>query len=122
MCITRGTKRAKKVGHLEKQDVNKLTRDIDDDWNNMVVSEINDHIVRLSVLQRDFHWHLHKNSDELFFVIEGMLYVDRVDRTEEIGPGQMITIPKNVRHRTRSNSRTNILCFESESNEITDDV
>jgi hypothetical protein len=63
-------KMAKKVGHLEKQDVNELTRDIDDDWNNFVVSEINDHDVRLSVLQRDFHWHLHKNSDELFYMIE----------------------------------------------------
>jgi mannose-6-phosphate isomerase-like protein (cupin superfamily) len=113
---------AKKVGHLEKQDVNELTRDIDDDWNNFVVSEINDHVVRLSVLQRDFHWHLHKNSDELFFVIEGKLFVDLVDHTEEIGPSQMITIPKNVRHRTRSNSRIIILCFESESNEITGDV
>ena len=77
-----------------------MTRDIDDDWNDFVVSEINDHVVRLSVLQRDFHWHLHKNSDELFFVIEGKLFVDPEDRTEEIGPGQMITIPKNVRHRT----------------------
>jgi hypothetical protein len=57
----------KKVGHLEKQDVNELTRDFDDVWKNIVVSEINDHVVRLSVLQRDFHWHLHKNSDELFF-------------------------------------------------------
>jgi mannose-6-phosphate isomerase-like protein (cupin superfamily) len=81
-----------------------------------------DHVVKLSVLQRAFHWHLHKNSDELFYVIEGMLFVDLEDRTEEIGPGQMITIPKNVRHRTRSDSRTIILCFESESNEITGDV
>ncbi len=122
MCITKGMKMAKKVGHHEKQDVNELTRDIDDDWNNFVVSEINDHNVRLSVLQRDFHWHLHKNSDELFYMIERMLYVDLVDRTGEIGPGQMITIPKNVRHRTRSKLRTIVLCFESESNEITGDV
>ena len=59
---------AKKVGHLEKHDVNELTRDIDDDWNNFVVSEINDHVVRLSVLQRDFHWHLHKRIVTNFFM------------------------------------------------------
>jgi mannose-6-phosphate isomerase-like protein (cupin superfamily) len=112
----------RKVGHLEKMDVNELTEGIKDDWNNFVVSEVNDHVARLSVLQRDFHWHLHKNSDELFYVIEGKLFVDLEDRIEEIGPGQMITIPKNVRHRTRANSRTIILCFESASNVITGDM
>jgi mannose-6-phosphate isomerase-like protein (cupin superfamily) len=55
-------------------------------------------------------------------MIEGMLFVDPEDRTEEIGPGQMITIPKKVRYRTRSDLRTISLCFESESNEITGDV
>jgi len=112
----------KKVGHLQKLDVNELTKDINDDWKNFVVGEINDHVARLSVLQRDFHGHLHKNSDELFYVIEGKLFVDLEDRSEEICPGQMITIPKNVRHRTRSDSRTIILCFESASNDITGDV
>lgn len=112
----------RKVGHLQKLDVNELTKDINDDWRNVVVGEINDHVARLSVLQRDFHWHLHKNSDELLYVIEGKLFVDLEDRVEEIYPGQMITIPKNVRHRTRSNSRTIILCFESASNDITGDV
>ncbi len=108
----------KKTGHLEKLDVRELTRDINDDWKNFVVSEINDHVVRLSVLQRDFHWHFHRNSDELFYVIEGKLYVDLDDRTEEIGAGQMITVPKNVRHRTRADSRTLILCFESKDNDV----
>jgi len=112
----------KKVGHLEKLDVNELAKDINDDWKNFVVSEINDHVVRLSVLQRDFHWHLHKNSDELFYVVEGKLFVEFEDRTEELGPGQMITIPKNVRHRTRSNQRAVILCFESRDNDVTGDV
>jgi mannose-6-phosphate isomerase-like protein (cupin superfamily) len=112
----------RKLGQLEKLDVNELTKGIKDDWKNFVVSEINDHVARLSVLQRDFHWHLHKNSDELFYVIEGKLFVDLEDRSEEIGPGQMITIPKNVRHRTRSDSRTVILSFESASNVITGDM
>jgi len=99
-----------------------LTKNINDDWKNFIVSEINDHVVRLSVLQRDFHWHLHNNSDELFYVIKGKLFVDLDDRTEEISPGQMITIPRRVRHRTRANVRTFILCFESKDNNITGDL
>ena len=105
-------------GHLTKLDVKDLTKDINEDWKNFVVSEINNHVARLSVLQRDFHWHSHSESDEMFYVIDGKLFVDLEDRTEEIFPGQLITIPKNIKHRTRSDERTLILCFESKDNDI----
>ena len=104
------------LGHLQKIDVNELTKDIIDDWKNFDVSDINDHVVRLSVLQRDFHWHHHTDSDELFFVISGKLFVDFEEKTEELNSGQMITITKNTKHRTRSKERTLILCFESKIN------
>lgn len=110
------------TGQLEKLEVNILTQEIQDDWINFVVSDINDHVVRLSVLQRDFHWHLHSNSDELFYVVKGELFVDLEDSTEVIAPGQMITIPKNVLHRTRSNQRTVLLCFESKDNDVVGDT
>ncbi|SDN39613.1 Mannose-6-phosphate isomerase, cupin superfamily [Desulfonauticus submarinus] len=106
---------------LKKLNAFDLTKDITDDWKNFVVSEINDHVVRLSVLQRDFHWHYHAESDEMFYVIEGKLFVDLEDRTEELNPGEMITIPKNVKHRTRSSERTLILCFESKNNDVKGD-
>jgi mannose-6-phosphate isomerase-like protein (cupin superfamily) len=106
---------------LVKFNVHDLTNGIEDDWKNFVVSEVNDHVVRLSVLQRNFHWHSHSKSDEVFYVIRGKLFVDLEDRTEELRPGEMITIPKNVQHRTRSKERTIILCFESMDNDVTGD-
>ena len=107
---------------LTKLNVFDLTKNITDDWKNFIVSEINDHVVRLSVLQRDFHWHSHSESDEMFYVIEGKLIVDLENTTEEINPGEMITIPKNIKHRTRSNERTLILCFESKDNDVKGDA
>ena len=103
---------------MKKLNVFELTKDINDDWKNFVVSEINDHVVRLSVLQRDFHWHSHPESDEMFYVVEGKLFVDLENKTEEINPGEMITIPKNIKHRTRSDKRTLTLCFESKDNDV----
>ncbi len=103
---------------LTKLNVFDLTKNITDDWKNFIVSEINDHVVRLSVLQRDFHWHSHSESDEMFYVIEGKLFVDLGNKTEEINPGEMITVPKNIKHRTRSKKRTLILCFESKDNDV----
>jgi mannose-6-phosphate isomerase-like protein (cupin superfamily) len=104
-----------------KFNVYDLTDKLNDDWKNFVVSEVNDHVVRLSLLQRDFHWHSHSKSDEVFYVIQGKLLVDLEDRTEELHSGEMITIPKKVSHRTRSNERTLILCFESKDNDVKGD-
>ncbi len=103
---------------MEKLNVFDLTKNITDDWKNFVVSEINDHVVRLSVLQRDFHWHSHPESDEMFYVVEGKLFVDLENKTEEINPGEMITIPKKIKHKTRSEERTLTLCFESKDNDV----
>jgi len=105
----------------KKQDARDLTAGVTEDWKNFVVGEVNDHVVRLSVLARDFHWHSHKNSDEYFYVVEGNLFVDFDSGTQSLGPGQMITVPKGVRHRTRSQTRTILLCFESADNDVTGD-
>ncbi len=54
-------------------------------------------------------------------MIEGELYVDFEDKTEKLEGGQMIKVPKNVLHRTRSEKRTKLLCFETINNDITGD-
>lgn len=106
---------------IVKDSVLNLTKNISDDWKNFVVGNINDHVVRLSVLQKDFHWHIHEKSDEFFYVIEGKLFVDFEDHTEEILPGELITVPKKIKHRTRSNERTILLCFEHRDNDVKGD-
>jgi mannose-6-phosphate isomerase-like protein (cupin superfamily) len=68
---------------------------------NQVLTVANDHVVRVSVMTEPFYWHLHPNSDETFLVMEGSLLIDLDDKTVELFPGQLFTIPRNVRHRTR---------------------
>jgi mannose-6-phosphate isomerase-like protein (cupin superfamily) len=114
--------RAIKIGKMTKKlDYKELTKDVTDDWKNFPICEINDHLVRLSVIQKDFHWHKHEKSDEFFFVIEGELYVDFEDKTETLASGQMIKVAKNILHRTRSKKRTKLLCFETIDNDVTGD-
>jgi len=106
---------------MEKLDIQELTKDISDAWKNFPVSEINDHVVRVSVLEKDFYWHKHTKSDEFFYVVSGRLFVDFEGKTEELTAGQMIKVPKNVMHRTRSKIRTTILCFETIDNDVAGD-
>ena len=81
---------------------------------NFPLAFVNDHVIRASIMVGPFYWHLHPNSDESFLVIEGSLFIDLDTTTVELFPGQLFTIPKNTRHRTRPNgSRSVNLTFES---------
>ncbi len=106
---------------MEKLDTIELTKGITEKWKNFPVSDINDHVVRISVLEKDFFWHKHTKSDEFFYVIKGELFVDFEGKTETLTDGQMIKVPKNILHRTRSNVRTTILCFETKDNDVEGD-
>ncbi len=87
-------------------------------YSNFPLAFVNDHIVRVGVMTESFYWHLHPNSDESFLVMEGSIFIDLEDKTIELFPGQVFTIPKNVKHRTRPNgSRSVNLTFESQDME-----
>jgi mannose-6-phosphate isomerase-like protein (cupin superfamily) len=68
---------------------------------NFELAQVNDHVVRISVMTESFYWHRHPNSDETFLVLEGELLIDIGDKTVTLTRGQMTTVPKNVPHRTR---------------------
>jgi mannose-6-phosphate isomerase-like protein (cupin superfamily) len=81
---------------------------------NIPLTQLNDHVVRVSVMTEPYFWHYHPNSDETFMVLEGSVFIDLEDKTIELFPNQLFTIPKNVKHRTRpSGSRSVNLTFES---------
>lgn len=82
-------------------------------WFNQTLTTVNDAVVRLGVLQGEFHWHAHAEEDEFFFVVSGLLLLDFEDReTVELGPQQGLTVPRGVVHRTRAPQRTHVLMVE----------
>ena len=82
-------------------------------YENHSIAKVNDHEVRISVMTESYHWHCHPDSDEAFLSVEGGLFIDFDDRTVELRPGQMFTVKRGVRHRTRPvGSRSVNLAFE----------
>jgi mannose-6-phosphate isomerase-like protein (cupin superfamily) len=82
-------------------------------YQNLPLSLVNDHVVRLSIMTEPFYWHYHPNSDESFLVLEGVLCIDLAEQTVELTPGQLFTIPAGVLHRTRPREgRTVNVTFE----------
>jgi mannose-6-phosphate isomerase-like protein (cupin superfamily) len=83
-------------------------------WFNQTLTTVNDAVVRLGVIEGDFHWHHHDDTDEFFMVLEGQLLIDLQDRdTVVLGPHQGYTVPRQVEHRTRAPVRTAILMVEA---------
>ena len=70
-------------------------------YENHALARVNDHEVRISTMTEGFPWHCHPDSDETFLVLEGGLWLDFDDRSVELQPGQMLTVNRGVRHRTR---------------------
>ena len=69
-------------------------------YENAVIAENNDHVVRISRMTEPYFWHLHPDSDETFLGLEGTLILELEDRHIELGPGQLFTVPRGTRHRT----------------------
>jgi mannose-6-phosphate isomerase-like protein (cupin superfamily) len=83
-------------------------------YDNHPIACVNDHLIRISVMTQPYPWHLHPNSDETFLVIEGGLNIEFEDGTLELGPGQMVTVPRGLRHRTRPVGKRSVnLTFEA---------
>jgi len=99
-------------GALEKIDLADI-RETAEGWFNRTLCEVNDSVVRLGVVEGEFHWHKHDNEDEFFYVVSGRLFVDVEDGPSvELLPEQGYTVPKGVVHRTRAPERTAMLMIE----------
>ena len=81
-------------------------------WYNQTLCRVNDSVVRLGVIEGEYHWHKHDTEDEFFYVVTGRLHIDLEDRTVELTPGQGFVVPKGITHRTRAPNRTVILMVE----------
>ena len=71
-----------------------------DAWYNQTLCQVEISVLRLSVMQGEYHRHKHDHDDEFFFVLEGEFLVDLTDRTVTRGPRLGFVAPKGPEHRT----------------------
>ena len=107
------TKLNVKYKHFELIDISKIVEETKDKWFNQTLTKVNGSVVRVGIVEGEYHWHKHENDDEFFFVIEGKLFVDLENKSFELNPGQGVTISKNVIHRTRAPKKTIMLMVEN---------
>ena len=82
-------------------------------WYNQTLCKVNDSVIRLGVMQGEYHWHKHDEDDEFFFVLDVLFCIDLEDRVVELQPRQGFVVPRGVVHRTRAPQRAVILMVET---------
>jgi len=94
-------------------DIPGLIASCKDRWYNQTLCQVNGSVVRLGVVQGEYHWHKHDNDDEFFFVIDGRFMIDLEGRTIQLEAQQGFVVPKGIVHRTRAPERAVILMVEN---------
>ena len=106
---------------LEKIELDPLVEAVRDQWYNQTLARVNDSVVRLGVMEGQYHWHKHDEDDEFFYVVEGRFLIDldpaadgeTPGRVVELRPREGFVVPKGVVHRTRAPERSVVLMIET---------
>jgi mannose-6-phosphate isomerase-like protein (cupin superfamily) len=94
-------------------DIPEIVASTDEKWFNQTLTQVNESVVRLGILEGEFHWHKHDADDEFFYVVDGRLMIDLEDGTVELGPKQGFMVPRGVEHRTRAPEKVVVLMVET---------
>jgi mannose-6-phosphate isomerase-like protein (cupin superfamily) len=100
--------------HMTYEAINfgKKFRLFHEQWQPKVIAEMNDYQFKLVRLQGDFIWHDHKNTDETFIVLEGVLRIDFRDGAVQLSAGDMFVVPKGVEHKPYAEHEVKLLLIE----------
>ena len=102
-----------KFAPLSVVDVPALVAQCKHPWYNQTLCKVNDSVIRLGVLQGEYHWHKHDKDDEFFFVLDGHFIIDLEDRSIDLKAQEGFVVPRGVVHRTRAPERAIVLMAET---------
>ena len=91
-------------------------------WSPKVIAEMNDYQLKLVKIKDDFVWHEHNDTDEVFIVISGVIWIEFKDETIQINTGEMIVVPKGTKHRPYATEEAQIMLVEPKGVVNTGDI
>jgi mannose-6-phosphate isomerase-like protein (cupin superfamily) len=107
--------------HLQLIDVPQIVKECKDQWFNQTLTRVNDSVVRLGIVEGQYHWHKHEDDDEFFFVLEGQFIIELEDKTILLNPWEGFTVSKGIMHRPRAIKKTILLMVETSAIQPTGD-
>ena len=108
--------------NIKKINIKEKMSKFSDYWSPKVIAEMNDYQFKLVKIKDDFDWHSHKDTDEVFIVINGNMRIDFRDQSVELSKGEMLVVPKGVDHKPYSDEECEVMIVEPRGVVNTGDV
>lgn len=97
---------------IKKVNLHSKLKTFNDYWTPKIVGELNNQCVKIAKFKGDFIMHKHEREDELFYVIDGKLFIELTDKTLELNSGEFVIIPKGVEHKPYAPEEVSVMLFE----------
>jgi mannose-6-phosphate isomerase-like protein (cupin superfamily) len=98
---------------LEMMNVQRLIDTTAARWYNQTLIQVGDVLVRVGVMQGEFHWHKHDEQDEFFFVLDGQFRIELEDRPSvTLRRHHGFCVPAGMLHRPVAPVRSAVLMLE----------
>ncbi|MCI4643657.1 MAG: cupin domain-containing protein [Hyphomonadaceae bacterium] len=95
---------------------------VTDYWSPRVIGQVNDQLLKVAKLKGEFVWHAHEGEDELFYIVKGALRMEFEDHTVQLREGDILTVPKGVRHFPVADEECWVMLIEPASTKHTGEV
>lgn len=106
--------------HYQAIQLNEEFAKLNDLWSPKLIGEMNDYQFKIVKIAGDFEWHVHEETDKLFFVLEGEMIIDFRDGQVKISKGEMYIVPKGVEIKPSAEKECHIMLMEPGSEVNTD--
>jgi len=98
--------------NIKKVNLNSKLKTFSEYWTPKIVGELNNQFVKIAKFKGEFVMHKHEQEDEFFYVIDGKLFIELVDKTLELNTGEFVVIPKGVKHKPYAPEEVSVMLFE----------
>ncbi|WIV97903.1 cupin domain-containing protein [Kinneretia aquatilis] len=85
---------------------------VSEPWQPTTVARFNGNEVMVAKALGSYAWHKHESTDDLFFVLKGIITIEMRDRSVRLGPGEMFVVPRGVEHRPVATEEAHFILIE----------
>tara|TARA_A100001015_G_scaffold30379_1_gene33815 strand:+ start:1794 stop:2153 length:360 start_codon:yes stop_codon:yes gene_type:complete len=97
---------------MKKINLRSKFKEFNETWSPKVIAEMNNYQFKLVKIKDEFVWHKHKDTDEVFIVVEGKINIEFEDQIVELNAGEMIVVPKGKKHKPYATEEAKIMLIE----------
>src|SRR5919109_4726602 len=83
-----------------------------DQWSPKIIAQMNDYHFKLVKIQGEFVWHRHPDTDEVFIVLDGEVFIDLRGGRVHLKAGELFVVPRGVEHKPFAEKECQLMLVE----------